>query len=254
MIYRIKLTIALLALAAGMPASATVVIASDAGNREGSERQYGVFGFGSPGDAEATWQIGFSETFFNSALLGQQITGVGFRLNAGEPANLTASYTNFDVYIGKSAAPLRSLSSTFANNQGADTIVARSGTLQMPARSMIAGPGANPFFFVDFTNPYTFTGGPLLLTIRRQADTPNQIAVDATWPSSDVPTVNGYTFDAASGSVGSKYSPVTAFRFAPAATGAVPEPESWALMLLGFAFVGGAMRSGKGERLRHTPA
>lgn len=188
-------------------------------------------------------QIGFGERFFNSALAGQQITGVGFRLNGGESTNLTASYTNFDVYIGQSALPLGSLSSTFANNQGADTMLARSGALQIPAGSFATGAGANPFFFLDFTNPYTFTGGPLLLTIRRQADAPNQIAVDATSYNGSVQTVSGYSFDATSGSVDHLFPPVTAFRFAPAVTNAVPEPATWALMLLGFAFVGGAMRS-----------
>ena len=35
----------------------------------------------------------------------------------------------------------------------------------------------------------------------------------------------------------------TGDRFVPHLTGSVPEPSTWAMMLLGFGFVGGAMRA-----------
>jgi len=38
----------------------------------------------------------------------------------------------------------------------------------------------------------------------------------------------------------------------PAATGAVPEPASWAMMLVGFATIGGALRRKKRNRAQHT--
>jgi len=44
----------------------------------------------------------------------------------------------------------------------------------------------------------------------------------------------------------------TSLSYASAATGAVPEPTTWAMMLLGFGFVGGAMRFGK--RMRKVSA
>lgn len=50
--------------------------------------------------------------------------------------------------------------------------------------------------------------------------------------------VNGYT------NIGNQ-SLTNATAYVPAATSAVPEPAAWAMMLVGFGFVGGAMRSAK---------
>ena len=49
---------------------------------------------------------------------------------------------------------------------------------------------------------------------------------------------------AVSAAIGNQ-SLTNATAYVPAATSAVPEPAAWAMMLVGFGFVGGAMRSAK---------
>jgi hypothetical protein len=94
----------------------------------------------------------------------------------------------------------------------------------IPANSLVGGAGPNPFYVIDFTTPFLYTGGDLLITDTNPGN--KAFAVDAV-------SVNSVAATAAcnGGVCGVIYNfPVTELLATPAA--AIPEPSSLLLCLL----------------------
>ena len=223
-------------------AHAAEIVAPNAyADTAGYEYQSSIFGNGST--ADVSFQEGFDASQFAGLAKGTTITGIGYRLPSNLGGNADAiDYADFTVRIGTSTVPIASLGLDKAANEGADTIVARTGAFTLPANALTnTGAATNPFLTINFATPYTYNGGDLLLTTSYsvQGAVPI-IGVDAIDPFGVVNTIGGndpaflrsHTFNA----------PVVMFSYA---AGAVPEPQSWALMVVGFAVTGAALRSRK---------
>src|SRR5947209_2490446 len=154
------------ALLLAAPASAQVVAPNANATTEGGAAQFGVFGNGNA--TGTTFQTAYAASNFSAIPIGSQITAIGYRLDGGQATQLNAiSYSTFQLQIGQSANAIGSLSNTFADNLGADTVLAING-LSIPGGSFVdaAGINPNPFYLLTFDNPYIYNGGDLLVTVR----------------------------------------------------------------------------------------
>lgn len=249
---RAALAATLLATAAALPAQAATIVAP--GAYAGTDAPSGQFGvFGNPVNSAVTFQFVVAASQLSGITTGAQISSIGFRF-AGypylEPAG-TLNYSRYDIQIGRAANTTTALSSSFAANMGADAVLARSGTLTIPASAFAYQPGdssgtpgsaATNFYNLGFTTPYTYAGGDLAVTIRMVPTVGNSaVAVDAFDADSRINTVFAFgNASATSGTVGQAFAPVTQITFNAAA--AVPEPATWAMMIVGFGVVGGSLR------------
>jgi len=166
--FRVRLLAAGIALAALMPgatpASASSLIIPGAFTAAEGDASYAFLAeFGG-----ITFQQEYDASLLTGFVVGDIITGLQFRLDGTESNSPTSSkvIANFDVYLGPSAFAAGALTSSVAANQGAGTVLARSGSLSIPANSFTGGAGPNPFGLqIVFTTPFTYTGGNLLLTL-----------------------------------------------------------------------------------------
>jgi PEP-CTERM motif len=176
------------------------------------------------------FQTVYSRTQFGSAPVA--ITGITYFLRS-----LQTNLQNYTITLSTSANAVGSLSSTFANNVGADATTFYSGIPNSTS-------GGQDITFAGLFN-YDPTLGDLLVDIAHSSS-------DAGLYSSYEGSESGlaqrvYSFDASGNGVVSSptYAIATRFTTGEVVAGAVPEPATWALMLLGFGFVGGAMRTTK---------
>lgn len=176
------------------------------------------------------FQTVYSRTKFGSAPVA--ITAITYFLSS-QQANLQ----NYTITLSTSANAVGSLSSTFANNVGVDATTFYSG---IPNSTT----GGQDITFAGLFN-YDPTLGDLLVDI---AHSGSDAGLYSSYEGSEVGLAQRvYSFEASGdGSVTSpSYTIATRFTTGPVVAAAVPEPSTWALMLLGFGFVGGAMRTTK---------
>ncbi|MFA7445886.1 MAG: Ig-like domain-containing protein [Flavobacteriaceae bacterium] len=116
-----------------------------------------------------------------TALQGQQLNGITFRPSASASSTWPASqaiYGDYDIYLSPGVAPVdRSL--TFANNITGTQTQVRSGSLTIEAGSYPAGGGTTFGPVIDFTTPYTYSGGHLLVEIRHTGSNSSSKVVEA---------------------------------------------------------------------------
>lgn len=208
-------------------------------------------------------QVQYAASLFTGIEVGSQLTSVGFRLARGSTTNNRALvYDSFAIQLGSSTKAIGGLSRNFAENLGADTVLAQSGPLTIDRHALLAdactGRRCNPvvpvnsFYTIDLGSAYTYMGGDLLITFSSMlaAGTIGQIvALDAVDPYL-VPTVStvatsgsGSSFPTRGLPVNFTYAPILQFGFEPPLPAAViPEPATWALMLIGFGALGTVMR------------
>ncbi len=115
-------------------------------------------------------------------LVGKSLISLSYRnLSSATAAWPTSdvTFTNYDIYLSGSVNPA-DRSFTFANNiVGTQTLV-RSGSLVIPANSLSFGNTPNTFSFdINFTTPWTYAGGNVLVEIRHTGFTGTSRSVDA---------------------------------------------------------------------------
>lgn len=186
--------------------------------------------------------ITFQQVMAPSQLLGLQvgdvITGMQLRLDSTWLASAASSNTNFDVSIGPSNFAPGSLTSSVAGNQGAGTVLARSGSINFPLNSYSFGGSPNSFGpLIPFTNNYTYTGGNLLITISHQTPS-SELDFDVGTGIMGVQSYQAQTYNAAELSDSSPDSGL-AMQFTIAA---VPEPATYIAAAVGITFGGLAVR------------
>ncbi|MFO0859652.1 MAG: hypothetical protein U0570_03785 [Phycisphaerales bacterium] len=103
---------------------------------------------------------------------GSDFVGLSWRLygdaGASWPAAV-ANFTKYDVQLSRSQNPPGALSTTIANNVGADAVTVRSGAMSVPVNAFGARGSeatASFGFEVGFATPYQYRSGPLLSVIR----------------------------------------------------------------------------------------
>jgi hypothetical protein len=108
-----------------------------------------------------TFQIDIAASQLTS-LAGESINAIGFRLPGGAPSIASVTLSGFSLELSGSANPIGSLSATPSANIGANAQTVDSGTLVLSG--LVGGSATNPFFLINFSTPYLYTGGDLLIT------------------------------------------------------------------------------------------
>jgi hypothetical protein len=196
----------------------------------------------------------YSSDFFSGT---STINGISFRTYPGAApsffAGNTVNVSNITITAGTTAASGNDSSglpsATFANNLMGGSVV-YSGALTL---TTAADGTTNPFdYTINFTNPFTYDSsmGSLILdfliptgaTVSGNGfgfltfDTANTLDDGA------FSVVNIFDGSSATGTL-STAAAITQFNLAQAAP--VPEPATWAMMLLGFGAAGTALRRGR---------
>jgi hypothetical protein len=220
-------------------AQADTVVAPNAdATANGGAEQFGVFGNDSASVITFQWDTAASQL---TSLVGEDITGIGFRLAGGDSSITTPTTIGaFSLELSGSLNPIGSLNQTPANNIASNGVtVYDNPSLVIPANSFIGGTGPNPFYVINFTTPFLYAGGDLLVT-----DTNPGTAFFAI----DAVSVTGSTVTDTAGCFNGVCapevynSPVTEFLATPG-TSTVPEPSS--LLLCAFLSLAGAAAARK---------
>lgn len=201
----------ILSLAASMPAAQalTVVAPSNFASTEGNGS------FGAPFSASAaTAQFIYPTATLNGLTSGSQITGIAFRLNTGTASPTARTFSNYQIQLSQSNNAPGSLSSTFDANIASDVVTVRSGSLTFAANSFPSGGTPNAFGpVIDFTTPYTYTGGSLLITLRHSGSGSGSLSIDG-----DTAFGGQYISSAGSGATTGNFiagAPITQLTFQP---------------------------------------
>ncbi len=117
------------------------------------------------GNVDQHFQQIYSSSLLTGINVGDQITGLGFRVTAGQTDVPTQVVPNYRIWLGQSAVAPSAMSLTFADNRGAGFTQVRSGALNITPGLFVGGPGVNPIGMIDFSTPFTYTGGNLLIEI-----------------------------------------------------------------------------------------
>jgi hypothetical protein len=133
-------------------------------------------------NAQRTYQLLIHEDQL-AGMVGRQLTAISWRNPASATTTWPAAdavYDSYDIYLGPSVAPAaRSLTDFSANAAGPRTQV-RSGSLLIRANSYPIGGNPNQFGpEITFTQPWTYTGGHLLVELRHTGFTGTSRSVDA---------------------------------------------------------------------------
>lgn len=127
-----------------------------------------------------TYQLLIHESLLAS-LVGQQLTGLSWRLPASATSNwpgVDATYSSYDIYLSGSVTPAdRSL--TFSENVVGPQTQVRSGSLFIPTGSYTFGGSPNAWGPEIAFSPYVYNGGHLLVEIRHTGSNATSRSVDA---------------------------------------------------------------------------
>lgn len=131
--------------------------------------------------AQRTYQLLIRDSMLTS-IVGQQITGMTYRLLASATSNWPASdvtFTNYDIYLSESVAP-ENRSLVFASNIVGTQKRVRYGSLTITTGSFPFGGSPTTFGSeITFDSAYTYNGGHLLVEIRHTGFTGTSASVDA---------------------------------------------------------------------------
>ncbi|MCX7099348.1 MAG: hypothetical protein NTV43_15740 [Methylococcales bacterium] len=188
-----------------------------------------------------TFQYVYDASQF-AGLNGLAITSMAFRANVNQSGSYPAlpmTFTNYDIQLSDSMFSPGNLSTTFANNIGANAVTVRSGAFTVPAGSFTAGGNPNAFgFVIPFSTPYLYDGNDLLITLRHtgQGDANANFFLDAIFNNlSAVSEGIGATSYSAT-SIPGKLSGQSAITSAPIIQFSfVPGPSGLPLLLVGVA-------------------
>lgn len=186
------------------------------------------FPFGCGGPASAKYQQVYNTTGFSGPI---SITAVQFELDTQRgtgPVNLG----NYTLSVSTTSAMVDGLSTIFASNIGGDNTQVFNGNLASSFNGTL--------LTLNFSTPSTYnpTGGNLLLDFVISNPT-NSSTIFFRADNGNAGGVYSRMQNFGGGSTG--YGLRTTFIF-DNAVAAVPEPATWATMLIGFAIVGGTLR------------
>jgi hypothetical protein len=146
--------------------------------RDLTELSVGGGGTGLSMTNPATLQFVIGASEFDRIPRGSELTGITWRVASAAGFNATwpssnCNYGRFDIELATSVNPPGQMSNTFAENVGPDAVIVRHGPMTFPAMSFPGGaspPTPNAFGpVVEFTTPFVYQGGDVVMTIRRSA-------------------------------------------------------------------------------------
>jgi hypothetical protein len=174
---------------------------------------------------QQTFQQVYSSSLLTNLSIGELITGIGFRVEGNESALPAQTISEFNISLSQSPNAPGNLSSTFADNRGADFTTVRSGPLTINAGDFPGGSSPNDFGWITFTTPYVYQGGDLLVEVAYQGFSLGRDA-DAAYPydSSLAQTAFGSDFNSTTADAG-LYNEAIVMGFMTSST-PVPEPSA----------------------------
>jgi hypothetical protein len=184
------------------------------------------------GGSSMRYQQVYTSADFSALTAPSLITAILFRPDAQTGAAFSSTLSNVTIDLSTTSATPSTLSSTFANNVGANNTVVHTGSLSLS--SAFTGPAGGPKAFdivINLSTPFLYdpAAGNLLLdvtnfgggaTTQFDAVPVGDAHVNRVWVTNSTSAATG-TVDGGSAGL------VTEFQF----TSAVPEPS--ALLLLG---------------------
>ena len=201
-----------------------------------------------------------SSTQFGALPSGDVITGFAFRPDTNTcSGSLCSAFTttldNVTIELATTSIAPTTNDPTFADyltNSAQTTNVQTvfSGDLTVSTSETLTQPGGPKVFDINFpfTTPYAYNpaDGNLVLDLVIASDTVTSTLLDASNTSADESIQSQY-FAAASGATTGALEPrVDVLEFS---TSPVPEPATWALMLVGVGAVGAGLRARRGAAL-----
>lgn len=231
-----------LALSAGGAAEAASVVAPNA-----DATTYGGFNadifFGNMNSTGFSAQFAVPASDLAGIRIGALITGIGFRLVPGYPTiGQDLDYSSFDIQLGAFSGNVSSLNEVYSANESSGMTTVRSGALDIAGGSFQGGQTINPFYTINFSTPYQYEGGALLLMITDSAANSSTSSAFVPLDSNQASNSNVYMaeFPSATSTLGLTNFlnvPVLEFTYS-----AVPEPASWAMLICGAALAGAMIR------------
>jgi hypothetical protein len=225
---------------------APLVIPNGRANTVSAHNVNGVFAH----DAATSvgFQIDYAASQLSTVAIGTPIIGLGFRLSSfAGTINQALSYSDFTIDIGQAATTIAGLSRNFLTNEGADTVVSRSGPLTIASGTFVGNRRINPFYEINFIIPYVYEGGDLLITILdSETGTLPILALDAVQTSATLGDVGSQSTQTR-GAANFFYAPVTQLYFGSLP---IPEPSSWAVVMVGCGLVGAMALGSRGRLVR----
>ncbi len=158
----------LLALASSPNAIAATIVSPSADTSvEGNSNNGFPFNIALFGLSSERYEQVYSATQFGSGPL--LITGLAFRPDANTGAAFSTTLSNVSIFLTTTANAPDALSSIFANNEGADKTLVRSGSLSLSSAD--TGPTGGPKAFdivINLTTPFLYNpaSGNLLLEVQ----------------------------------------------------------------------------------------
>jgi hypothetical protein len=159
-----------LALAAGAAASDVTVLPGAWEHQRGSGSNSRLLN-----ETPGVHQAVFAASLLSAIPHGSRIEGIAWRLggttaNAGPWPPAPVTFGEYNIQVSTSLHPPGSLSNVFDNNIAPDVVLARSGPLEFAAHAFPGAPAPTPAPFgpvVEFSTPFIYNGGDLLITMRR---------------------------------------------------------------------------------------
>ncbi len=116
-----------------------------------------------------TYQVQIAAAVLAGVPVGSEITALRWRLadnyTSDFPA-LATTWDNYDITLAQAAKPMADFSKIFADNMIAPTLV-RSGKLTIEANAFTTAGSPNDWGpWIEFTDPYIYQGGDLIITYR----------------------------------------------------------------------------------------
>ena len=108
------------------------------------------------GASEQHFQQVFNSALLTSLSVGDWIDAIAFRVDGGETALPAQTIPIYDISLSESPNAPGSLSTTFADNRGADFLTVRSGPLTVNAGDFPGGSSPNNFGWIPFSIPYQY--------------------------------------------------------------------------------------------------
>lgn len=181
--------VAALAIAAACASADVVTVPAHLAATEGNSSSSSLFGLNA-----TSLQVFYSADFMAAAGItpGSVIDGVAYRRNGGAGAGLLTdtNFATYNIFMSQSFATPGEMTTTYANNVVGPQTQVYGGSLTVAAGSMPAGASPNAFGpQIDFTSGYTYTGGSLLIEIRRAARTGDTTSFNTDFDSTAASTI-----------------------------------------------------------------
>jgi hypothetical protein len=162
---------------------------------------------------------------FDTIGIGSQFVGQATRLEGGRPTwpGAATNFTDYTIQLSRSVNPPNALSTTFANNIGADVVTTRTGPLTVPIGAFETAPENAPFSYtVGYAQPYTYNGGTLNMFLRHSGSGLFDQFMDATDQSSTLAALVAASASAPTGTL--TLPPI--YRFDVDANAQIPRNDS----------------------------